>query len=298
MGTGELMDTAEAILQRGAQATLNTVAAVQRRDAATEAGPGWRLTNFAEDVRRGTVSLADLSVQDALHGALIVLDDAGQGMPRSRLWAERAIQVLEQAGVDDGVEAERLEADLEHERELRAERQRRCDEALEHYVDLLQQERQPRPSVPTVLERLGRAFSVVDDQPAAELAPFRLGESEPRTSTNPRVKAYYAWLDLKEQVAAGSEDDRRVVKGASGSEVLIETAIVERLVYLKRLAGVRQSRLGQLHDNLARLEAPPPAPLRVLVRDDQGRETAGTLPARITSADIPTQPLNLVPRAY
>jgi hypothetical protein len=292
------VDTAEAIAQRSLQALQATVIAVQRRDAATELGPDWRLTSLGDDERRISGSLATMSTDEALSADLILLDASLQGQPRSAAWTYKAIELLEQADVDQQTEVERLQAELEHEQQLRAERQRRADEKLAEYVAYLQAERQPRSGLPTIVERLGRRFSVVDEKPPVPLAPFSLGESEPRTSSNPRVQAYYRWRDTADAVNAGDELNRRTVPGANGVEVLIESALAERLEYLRRQVGLRVSRLGRLHEHLAMLETPPAVPQKVLVRDGEGHETRGALPPKLSASDIPMQQPNLTPRAY
>jgi hypothetical protein len=278
-----MVDTAETVLLRGAQAMVDTVAAVERSDAATVAGPDWRVSEFPGNERRIAGSLADMGIDEALSADLIVLDASLRGQPRSQLWTARAIQILEQADLDQRAEVERLTADLEHERHLHAERQRHADEKLAEYVAYLQAERQPRSGLPTIVERLGRRFSVVEDKPPVPLAPFSLGETEPRTNPDPRVKAYYAWCDARDAVTSGDELDRRTFKGADGVEILIESWLTERLDYLGRQVGLRQSRLGQLHSHLDLLQTEVAVPQRIFVRDEQGhQEQAAPMPSSFT----------------
>jgi len=245
----------------------------------SEPATDWRVGLQVEDGRRPSATLANMTVADALGAALITLDSGNQGVPRSAAWTLKAIELLAQADTDEQAEIEQCAAELDRERDLRAERQRLADQALSDYLALRRRETQP--GVSRVFEALGRTFHVQDDQPAVPMAGMILGEADNRPGTSEVARAYYTWQDRLSEVAAGPEDDRRTFRRADGADVLRETALVERIGHLRSLVGVRQSRMAQLQDHLERLGAPPEPPQRIVVKDERGSESWSVLPARL-----------------
>jgi hypothetical protein len=263
-------------------ATAAMVTGLLAERAAQEDGASaqaWRVGSFFAD-GQSTTSLVDMTVADASSGGLITLDASQQGVPRSEAWCRRAIDLLQEQDVADRVELEQLEGDLAQERELRAERQRHADEALRRYLDLRRRQYGPH-GVARVVEALGRRFAVAEDAPVP-LAPIVLGETAPRGSGEPAADAYYAWCDARDAVTAGV-DGERMIRLADGSTKLRESALVERIGYLKNQVGARAGRVVDLERHIERLHAPPPAPVTLVFRDQDGREQRTTLPARMAA---------------
>jgi hypothetical protein len=101
----------------------------------------------------------------------------------------------------------------------------------------------------------GRLINIRVAEPEQPLPATQLAYTErfPRTDRSPLAQAYWTWRDLEEQVAGGPEEDRRVIRDDEGHELKTrESALLERITYLRHMAGVRVNRIGQLQDFIAR----------------------------------------------
>jgi hypothetical protein len=272
-------ESVESALQQAATANITSAALAMRADQ--HSGTDWRNFEVEDEAVRRTraASTAPPTLQEAMVENLVVLDPEVRGVRRSAHWTRAAIALLEQAAADDGVELERLEGDLQLERELRGQRKAVADGAKNAYITLLQEEYAPAAEQSLVANVGGHQVAVrVEDAMPAPM-PMILFES-PDNPTSAGA-AYQRWKRLESEIVRGSESDPRVLRQADGSEKVRETAILERLGQLRHMNGVRASRLGQLHAHLERLAAPPPGAVTVTLKDSNSKTEASiTLPAR------------------